>query len=655
MIRKAADYNFRNVKRIKKQDPEGKHKLYYLDTVAAFDIETTLISKYKQSVMYIWQFQIRKITVIGRTWEEFRRFIQCLDSSIPDDCRLVIYVHNLSYEWQFIKTIIPIDDVFAMDRRKILRVISGRLEFRCSYLHSNMSLDKFTSLHGVKHKKLHDFDYIKKRYPWTPLSDEELQYCINDVKGLQEALQHEMAADEDNLYTIPLTSTGYARREAKAALASSVWWIRRILPDLEVFTVLRKCFRGGNTHANRYNSDIVIKAAPDMPIYSVDMSSCYIYALVAERFPDKFIKGDPEQLWLYVKHDKAVLMHLHVYDLHLIDPMFGCPYISKSKCEKISNAEFDNGRILKADYLEMYITEVDFKILLMEYDFQYNLAECWIAKKKKLPKAFTDLLLRQYQNKTTLKGVDDYLYGKTKSKLNANYGMICQNPIKPDLVLNDDKTISESFDRTVAELIDEYHKKGWLPYQWAVYVTCYARYRLERGLHAIPYEDFIYCDTDSIKFTGDHMSAFEALNDMIRDERFAAYDTAGKAHYLGLWEPDGSYLKFKTMGAKKYCYEDETGLHVTISGVSKKEGAAELGTIENFKTGFIFRKAGGTESRYNDHPEPSRVRIQGHDLDITSNVAIMPSTYKLGLTVEYEQLIKLLSSGDIRFTLHYER
>jgi hypothetical protein len=233
--------------------------------------------------------------------------------------------------------------------------------------------------------------------------------------------------------------------------------------------------------------------------------------------------------------------------------------------------------------------------------------------------------------------------------------MMVQNPVKPELLLQEDGTIIESFDKSVEELVEKYQKTGWLPYQWGVYITCYARLKLERGLHSIPYEDFIYCDTDSIKFMGDHSAAFEELNKLYRDERFAATDTRGNVHYLGVWEPDATYTKFKTMGAKKYCYEDETGLHVTISGVNKKAGAEELKDITNFKEGFIFRKAGGTESRYNDHPEPSHVTIQGHDVEITSNVAILNSTYQVGMTVEYKQLIKFLSSGDIRFTLHYER
>lgn len=654
MIRESSAYNFRNVKKIPILYPELQKKIHYLDTVAAFDIETTLITKYKQSVMYIWQFQIRKTTVIGRTWKDFQDFIIKLDASIPAGCRLVIYVHNLSYEWQFIKSQIPITEVFAMDRRKILRVISGNLEFRCSMLHSNMSLDRFTQQMGVKHKKLHDFDYSKKRYPWTPLSKEEMAYCIHDVIGLQEAIQKEMLKDGDDLYTIPLTSTGYARREAKQALASNLWWIRMILPDLEVFNVLRKCFRGGNTHANRHNANILIRAADVGNIQSWDISSSYPAVILEERYPSRFIRGEPDLLWLYLKHDKAVLMHLLVKDIHLIDELFGAPYISKSKCERIINGKFDNGRVLSADQIEMYITEVDFQILLMEYDFEYQLLECWIAKKIRIPKPLQELLLQQYQDKTTLKGIDDYLYSKSKNKFNSNYGMMVQNPVKPELVYADG-VITESFEKPMEALIDEYHRKGWLPYQWGVYVTAYARLKLEKGLHAIPYEDFIYCDTDSIKCIGEHQEAFKRLNEQYINEDRSALDPAGRRHYLGIFEYEGEYKTFKTLGAKKYAYEDEKGLHVTISGVNKKLGAQELGSIENFKPGFIFRKAGGTESRYNDDPDIKEVMIQGHKLKITSNVAIIPSTYHLGITAEYSQLLRFLSSTDIRLSLHYER
>ena len=108
---------------------------------------------------------------------------------------------------------------------------------------------------------------------------------------------------------------------------------------------------------------------------------------------------------------------------------------------------------------------------------------------------------------------------------------------------------------------------------------------------------------------------------------------------MGVYEDDGLYKRFKTMGAKKYAYEDEDGsLHITIAGVNKKEGAAELGCLENMKEGFTFVKAGGTESVYNDNIAMI-TESDGRIIHITDNVVIRPSTYTLGLTAEYAAIL----------------
>ena len=116
------------------------------------------------------------------------------------------------------------------------------------------------------------------------------------------------------------------------------------------------------------------------------------------------------------------------------------------------------------------------------------------------------------------------------------------------------------------------------------------------------------------------------------------------------------FLRFSTMGAKKYCYEDMNGkLHITISGVAKEKGAEELGVIENFHEGFIFYEAGGLNSYYNDFPDVSSVEIEGHEIPIISNIALYPSTYELGLSEDYSRLLNFLANVDIRYALHYER
>ena len=136
------------------------------------------------------------------------------------------------------------------------------------------------------------------------------------------------------------------------------------------------------------------------------------------------------------------------------------------------------------------------------------------------------------------------------------------------------------------------------------------------------------------------------LNKEIQEvsERHAAYadDPAGVRHYLGVYELDTKepYRKFVTLGAKKYAYEDDRGLHITIAGVSKS-GAAEMKTIDNFREGFVFKTAGGLEARYNDLPDNGTLTVDGHAIKLTQNIYLSPSQYRLGITMEYRNLFRL--------------
>ena len=203
-------------------NPGRRNKPILLDCVCCFDIETSYLPDLDQSIMYIWQFQLGPYTIIGRTWDEFLTLIQRIRDSIGKPERIVCYVHNLSHEFSFLKGIYPFreDEVFCLERRKIAKCdMYNSIEFRCSYIHSNMSLDQYTAkMKCTKRKMVGDLDYSVIRYPWDELTDQEMGYCIADVLSLQEAITKEMEMDGDNLQTIPLTSTGYVRRKCKASM-----------------------------------------------------------------------------------------------------------------------------------------------------------------------------------------------------------------------------------------------------------------------------------------------------------------------------------------------------------------------------------------------------------------------------------------------------
>lgn len=624
----------------------------YKDVIAAFDIETTNDDESRQSFMYIWQFQMGEQTIMGRTWDEFRRFLGTLTEHLKQNEYIVIFVHNLSFEFQFLRGIYDFEpeEIFAMDSRKVLKCeMMEHFEFRCSYLQTNMSLAQFTSKMGVENVKLsgEDFDYSKARYSWTPLTDLELQYCINDVKGLVQAMTKQMSLEDDSLYTLPLTSTGYVRRDVKAAMRHfNKFELRDMLPDYNVFCMLREAFRGGNTHANRYYSGLIMK-----DVQSYDRASSYPDVQINCLFPmSPWLReenADIDRVLLKIyKHRRACLMRVAFHNIRLTDPGWGAPYLAKAKCRSVLDPEVDNGRILSARYLETTITDIDFKIIMDEYTFDYmDVGDFYHCRYGVLPKQLRNTVLQYFHDKTTLKGVpgQELYYMKQKNKLNSIYGMSVQSPVKQTIDYINGEFIERTDDEN--ELLEKAKQRAFQSYAWGVWTTAHARYELEKAIKLVGI-GFIYCDTDSVKYVG--KANFSKLNSELRNRSkknsAMAVDPQGEAHYLGVWEHDGSYKTFRTWGAKKYVYTNVDGtLGVTIAGVNKSKGAEELasrGGITAFRPGFVFRKAGGLESVYNDDPEVKEIIREGHVQPITSNVYMYDSEYTVGITWEYLRILE---------------
>ena len=656
-----------NVKR-KRGNPRTtrNNRVLYKDCIATFDIETTRLADIEQSIMYVWQFHIMNVcTIIGRTWRELLQLFVKIRHELQGET-LCIFVHNLSYEFQFLRAIYEFssDEVFAVESRKVLKCTmwDKSIEFRCSYLHSNMSLSEYTKKMKVKHIKLsgQKFNYAKIRYPWTPLSEYEIEYSLYDVIGLAEAISTEMKADGDSLYTFPLTSTGYVRRDAKEAIRKSGYnQIKAILPSENVYTLLREAFRGGNTHANRFYTGRVLAN-----VKSMDRSSSYPAVMCNCKYPiSEFHPSEntsPEYvLNLMLKKGKAILCRVKIWGLRLRNEFWGAPYITSDKSRRIIKAAFDNGRILRADYLETTVTDIDFRIILSEYDYDnLEFSDVYYSRYGYLPTALIGTVKEYYLKKTNLKGVpgEEIYYMKAKNKLNSCYGMMAQDPVKQSIIFDcksQDGTDWHTSESEISELLEQYNKKAFLAYQWGVWVTAHARNELEKGIR-LAGENFVYCDTDSVKYLGDIDYDEYNLEKIAESKRSGAYatDPGGVTHYMGVFEDEGLYTSFATLGAKKYVYQKEHSgkTYCTIAGVNKQKGGDELdenGGIAAFRIGFVFRKAGGTESVYNDHPTNGVIEREGHKLLITPNIVIRDSEYTLGISRDYAELLTEIYNKDL--------
>lgn len=660
----------------------GNYKMAYKNIVTAFDIECSTLNLPSglQAFMYVWQWQFGcEYTVIGRAWDELKKFMRKLTRGMFKEQGIWVAVHNLSYEFQFLRGQFHFgeEDVFCMKSRKILSARLPHIEYHCSYIHSNMSLKAYLKKMGTEHQKLSgdEFDYKKIRYPWTALDPKEIQYAVNDVLGLVEAIQIHMKAENDTLYTFPQTSTGYVRRRAKKAMRQMPHkWLKDQLPNYEVYKLLREAFRGGNTHANRWAAGKVLHN-----VKSADRSSSYPDVMVNREYPISEFVYDPEDsldhlIKLCFVNHRAAVFRLRVWGLRLRDKYCPIPYLSKDKCRCIRDGEewaniYDNGRILTAGYLETSMTDIDLKIFLDQYDFEaIEVFDVYTARYGKLPKPLTDLICKLYTDKTELKDVEgqEIYYQLSKEMINAVYGMTCQDPVKDRIeYVEDSEDLYIERGKAPKDLLEDYQRRAFLTYAWGVWTTAHARAALQVGID-LAGEGCVYVDTDSVKYIGDvDWSEFNAkcIEDSTKNGA-AAMDKHGNMHYMGVFEQEKPYYEFATLGAKKYAYRYEEGgkMHATIAGVSKHDvlndageviragGGTELdrnGGFDAFlKEGFIFHDAGGTELIYNDRPEVDHIEVDGHILPITSNVVIKDSTYTLGITAEYRELLFNIAEED---------
>ena len=637
----------------------------YIDLYATFDIESSMVLNNARTLtkdtpqydgfMYIWQFCIEGVVIFGRTWDEYQALLDYLTKvfELGEKRKLKIFVHNLSFEYVYIRDFSKFTKVFGYDNRSIIRAQNDCFEYLCSYVLSNMNLAKLCQYMGCTHVKAkNDLDYSIVRTPTNELTEIEYGYCYNDVRGLWEAIAKYL--EFDTLATLPLTSTGFVRRDVRENTRKNKKYrkgfLKRKLND-ELYQLFTEAFRGGNTASNRYATGYQIHG-----VKSKDMTSSYPNVLL--RFPEypvgNFIKWAVDDIDdLVYAHNKYCTIGRYTFTNIEIDSDATIPYIPFYKCSRVSeDLECYNGRVLHAAELTIALTNIDFDIINSMYKYDdVIVTDYYVAKKGYLADEIREKIYEYYLKKCTLKYDPDawYEYMLAKAKLNSIYGLMAQKIIKDEWILdaNGDLVLSEE-----PKTLDDYYNSynSFTEYQCGCFCTALARLMLQRGIDLVG-ADMIYCDTDSVKYQGDHDADFQRLNDEIRktnNEYCTVKSDNGKDYTLGIWDDDGDYQTFITLGAKKYAYTDQEGkIHVTVSGLGKRDAAAELEAgkgLDDFRIGKVFTHSGRTVAQYNEHLGRHIINVNGEEIVSYSNIAIVPTTYTLGVTST--MLAQLLSYSD---------
>lgn len=693
---------------VSKYNPHNESVIKYANIPSGFDIETT--STYtktgnKFAFMYEFTFGLidENFIVYGRTWDEFLDICDTLHDCLElnEENILIIYVHNLSYEFQFMRKFFNWVNVFSIDDRKPIKALTDKgIEFRDSYILSGYGLEKLADNltdHTIE-KLVGSLDYDLIRTYKTHMSEQELNYCRNDVLIILYYIEEQIEQYGD-ITKVPLTNTGRVRnyvrnnclhynknhrKEGGGKIKRYRELMQECVLNIEEYILLKQAFMGGFTHASLLHVGELLK-----DVDSIDFTSSYPYVMLSELFPmSRPMKVDLTDFDLDEaikdKH-RGFLFTCALYNVHS-DRTFET-YLSESKCTKLKGEMINNGRVFKADYIETTITDIDYQVIKQCYNYdKIEIITCYEFYMQYLPKQIIESILDLYEGKTTLKGVEgkETEYLVKKGMLNSVYGMCVTDIIRDEITYTDKWDVNKI--TTLADMqeqLDKYNnsKRRFLYYPWGIWVTAYARKNLWNGILKAG-TDYVYADTDSIKLLNkkDNQKWIDEYNKeceqklhkmcdfrKIDFERCKPKTIKGKEKLIGVFDDDGHYKYFKTLGAKRYMYiDDNDKLHITIAGLSKRNGVDYL--LEKYKTPLEVLKnfdddlyippestGKNTHTYLDEENECSVMDYQGNECVIKSlsSVHLEKAQFTLSIAKRYAEFLEEMRNGYLYMGVRY--
>ena len=659
---------------------KGKKYQYYYNIELSFDIETTNVIDYdnniKQAYMYVWQIGLFNDCIYGRTHEELKLFLEYLKVALDNNfnARIIMWIANTSFEFQFIRKHFHISDLFAKEERQpISFVLNGFFECRDALVLSGGSLESLAKQYTKTQKLVGDLNYNLPRNILTPLHSDELSYINNDVVILTEFARYIYDKWAFTKHYIPLTKTGVLRytvkQKAKADYKINVLYdyISTLYPKTksEYLFTMEYLFRGGYTHANSFYTDIEVN---DADIRGIDFTSSYPSVMIKDYYP----KTPFTDIEISNIEDFETLCNnycvIFIADFSNIKARYGNTIESKNRIIKYSgDAVFDNGRLYKASKIRVYLTELDYLNYKDFYKWdKMTIKNVKISKKGRLPQYLLKPMIDAYSIKQRLKqqglsGTKEY--AESKSVVNSAYGLTVTR-----LQFNDIQYIGDEWgycesDKSYEEMIS---KQVLSPY-WGIYVCAHARRNELATLYQMR-EDVIYSDTDSHKLINysKHKEYIESYNEKQKILNKLYCDKYNEDYRLlediGCFDDEGEIYRFKTLGTKRYCYENKKGIQTVVSGCRKKalkdySNILDKDVFEIFTDNLTIPKEYSQKltTCYNDDITSAEISdIYGNTIIQTelSSVALYDIPFSLTMDKDYLDFIKMLIERGKRYEIH---
>ena len=667
----------------------GKRHVY--NVASAFDTEASSFTDLDDEpvgLCYIWMFGIGSTVVYGRYLDEFVELMQKLNAYFEaKDTMLFVYVHFLKYDFSFIKKLFDWDDVFIKKNREPLYARWHHVEFRDSLvLAAGKGLDYIGKkvLRRKVYKATGDLNYELIRTSETPMTQQELHYCEMDIRVLCEYIT-EKIEDDGSIIKIPYTNTGYVRNYVRAACFENrgryMDYIDGLTMTPDCYLQCEKAYSGGASGPNiKYVGQIV------EDLHSYDIKSSYPYVMVALYYPAAYFqplknKYAQENLESLVT-SKCCLFRLEIFNLQPATDH--CFPISYHKCNECIGGRVASGRVISAAYVSINVTELDYFTIKRFYALdeaeEIRVTHMRIAPRGFLPKPIVKSILKFFFDKTTLDGVADKKieYMIAKNMLNSVYGMMVEKVVREEYIFTDE---FESRGKDYVGQVSGYNenRNRFLFYPWGVWVTAHARFRLYDAIYNVG-DDWRYCDTDSVKFVGDHERYFKKVNAAavenlsalsrrmnIPMDEVIPRSPNGEQKFLGVWEHEYDAYRFKTVGSKRYLTEykgdgehDDHSIELTVAGSNKiktLEYLKQQALVTNTDIFKLFDDELVIPAEYAQRTVSKFVDKErsGYITDYTgenrwfyskSGVYIEPASYSFSITDEmYEAIIWLTHDG----------
>lgn len=622
----------------------ARNRIKYANVPIAFDLETSQTEQGTDNwvpLVYLWTISAQlpngqSITSYGRTLDQFVGFLDQLKGAFNLNAkqRLVLYAHNLPYDFSYIQKAIHFTEVFAIRSKRALRTLgAGAFEFRCSAEIAKCKLQEWTKDSPFP-KLVGNIDHSKIRYPTTALTQDEMQYAIHDTAGLAwriEKLLHDNPREDGKklqLADVPHTSTGFPRRSITQAFegtygsldnnrsrSKAAKLVKNCHIDPHMHMVTRDSMAGGYTAINPNYIDVKLRN-----VKVIDACSQYPSMMMKKAFPiETFKKCTSDHIntlsdLMQLMENECVQFEVTFHNLKTKTLQAG--YLSEHRdvsYEGVRSPWVCNGKIMKAEVMTIATNDVEFLTILDAYTFEsIEVSHVMTAKRGFLPRPLIELILKAYADKTILKGVtgQERFYMIAKQLINSLFGISATDVFRDSFPFDEERGQWADVDKfsfatsDVWKICEKENKRSnrYVYYPWGPYITALGRRELW-GFIQVAGSNFVYCDTDSLMYLEseavehylveknkaivDGLKQTCAVNNL-SDSLISPQNQLGERITLGLWEVEKNYEHFKAIASKRYLSYTNGKWDMVSAGVRRETGGKYIEKLagDDIEKGF---------------------------------------------------------------------